>query len=1392
MFISTQCRVLGFFVISSFLVACGGGTSSGSSCSGSGCAPDPVALQAGVVKGPLTGPRTFTLTDGEGTVLASGPVSLNDTMANPDDEFLFDLDASAALSVETPTPLLLEVNASGATDATTSATPIVTEFKTLISRDMLLTGDPVVLSPLGTLATDLLLGDELPDGETFASVTDSLRDAIERAMNQASSQVIAAFGFGVAGGANVFSTPTAYAEPADGSVIPANELQNIIGLRKANEAFALALQAGADGDAAVPDADAMLANVVTAFSLDTSTSPATRIISRTEDAAIDGIQEFLDAADAITDVTEIVPGTSIGDIEQLLFAAEETTDLGQMPSTTQTTLFNQLGTIGLSLPAIDAGFEVPGTDLANDSDGDGDPDSSDPFDNDPTADSNNVSEIVDTNKDGILNIGDAPSAADDTDGDGVPDLIDNCAGDPEDNFGGEDGLVNASQVDSDGDGLGDSCDSTPDEPFGLVTLTDVDGDDVDDVGGPGLTGPDNCPTVENPEQFNLDRAIFDGDLEAIIVAVAAFTGSSPLDPSVPEELARLNDEYLAFSDDGDGLVADLNGNGVVDVPGDEVTPDDRGDACDADADGDGRFNASVAEEFQDQIPDEPETRTEEADGNPDPDALSFSEDSDGDGIENPDSPTLALGEIVDNCPNTENLDQANNDAADEALALGIDIADLGVVTTSVVDAIDAGSPPVSSFYGVGDACDIDDDNDGINDDDEPGAVLDSSLPFFFDRLTFELRDSSDSSGLAGFAVIGESDINTSSGVLAVPNHELQLSLGAGVDSSGDLFSDGAAGNNSRSLEFIRPTQRLTGAIDFSGALCPDPACTLSGAAGSAVVTNGGDEASSAVERPASFDVPNFDMDSQLVVDFGQDSLAADAALDTISFTSSTGAATMRRFGASFVGTDQIDVVTYDLNDACEIALFGAGIDETQQAADDAIDAISDFGAVAVALASVDCTEVDAQLLTNFRVLADQDESGAQSNIGNDANAYGVVGIDLSFSSAVGNSLTSVATKVGNGDGSNMEMFEASLGVDTQTVEYSEPSVVRSLTPDVNGVVELGDLKGFADAQGSLLTLSGFSQGSGGASDVVQRAYAARVEAVDATSLVGDTYSLEGLYVASDSEDDRLNVETIKGLSISFKDVSGDVVANITGSLSGTQAANYREDENLMPQTGAGQLSLTTAEDSNPVVVTNGRIEPITFPGDDQRVPGLEIDGFVSSGGLVLRLVNTFAEPAPPSGGGPQIVVLSNVILVGWTDTNANGYPDASEMTTDVDAWGLGTTPPDVGGATPANGTVISRLIGSTFVTGVYFDKPNDPETMETEDYLPQGDAMFFGDTGSQDTEGGGGGGPETPDIGFTGVARSNPDSPIGLTELNTPPPVGELYQDLVIGQGVVFGFPVTP
>ncbi len=125
----------------------------------------------------------------------------------------------------------------------------------------------------------------------------------------------------------------------------------------------------------------------------------------------------------------------------------------------------------------------------------------------------------------------------DTDGDGRVNEIDNC---PD--------VANANQADSDGDGVGDVCDTT--------TPTDNDGDGVSN-------GIDNCPAVANANQADRDG---DG------IGDACDTGSDT-------------------DNDGDGVnnnvdnCLNISNADQVDTDGDDI-----GDACDGDTtspDGDG-------------------------------------------------------------------------------------------------------------------------------------------------------------------------------------------------------------------------------------------------------------------------------------------------------------------------------------------------------------------------------------------------------------------------------------------------------------------------------------------------------------------------------------------------------------------------------------------------------------------------------------------------------------------------------------------------------------------------------------------------------------------------------------------------------------------------------------
>lgn len=207
----------------------------------------------------------------------------------------------------------------------------------------------------------------------------------------------------------------------------------------------------------------------------------------------------------------------------------------------------------------------------------------------------------------------------DTDGDGVDDADDNC---PD--------TANGDQADADGDGTGDACDD------------DIDGDGV-------ANDDDNCPDTENADQADSDG---DG------------TGDE-CDDTPQGDGTEQDTDGDSIPDDRDNCPANANPDQT------DSDRDGTGDACDpspqppTDSDGDGVNDAEdncPRKENADQTDTDGDGAGDECDGDIDDDGLTnvrerglgtdpAKADTDGDGVR----------DDRDNCPTTENADQADSD-----------------------------------------------------------------------------------------------------------------------------------------------------------------------------------------------------------------------------------------------------------------------------------------------------------------------------------------------------------------------------------------------------------------------------------------------------------------------------------------------------------------------------------------------------------------------------------------------------------------------------------------------------------------------------------------------------------------------------------------------------------
>ena len=206
---------------------------------------------------------------------------------------------------------------------------------------------------------------------------------------------------------------------------------------------------------------------------------------------------------------------------------------------------------------------------------------------------------VDTDNDGVsdaleVSFGSDPQSADstpsnpniitDTDGDGYDDLVDTCPT-----------VFNLNQSDTDNDGLGDKCDSTPNG--------DTDEDGIDNL-------EDNCPSVANADQADTDN---DGTGNVCDSTPNGDDDLDGFDNSTDNCPSIANADQTDTDADGAGDVCDSTPNGDDDLDGldnnaDNCPADANADQLDSDSDGTGDvcdaspFGDEVNEEFIPMVP----------------------------------------------------------------------------------------------------------------------------------------------------------------------------------------------------------------------------------------------------------------------------------------------------------------------------------------------------------------------------------------------------------------------------------------------------------------------------------------------------------------------------------------------------------------------------------------------------------------------------------------------------------------------------------------------------------------------------------------------------------------------------------------------------------------------
>ncbi|MDB2409551.1 serine hydrolase [Pseudomonadales bacterium] len=357
----------------------------------------------------------------------------------------------------------------------------------------------------------------------------------------------------------------------------------------------------------------------------------------------------------------------------------------------------------------------------------------------------------------------------------------------------------------------------------------------------------------------------------------------------------------------------------------------------------------------------------------------------------------------------------------------------------------------------------------------------------------------------------------------------------------------------------------------------------------------------------------------------------------------------------------------------------------------------------------------------------------------DLNAdYGVVILDTVYgdesdsaeAEELVNLFSAVATFAFDGNGavtlSEGSNYASGVGINDGAITFSTslPANNGIYTVSPSGAIDIeldGESTfGFTDSEGDLITLG----------DPNSRLYGVKLgSGVSHASLANTTFDLQGLVIESSNV--TLNASTYVGGVIKFS--ADGTTLTFSGNITKAVAAF---SDSALPSVTTETETLSMSSEVI-TVADNGRFAPIKFTDS-----GLELDGFyTANGGLLLRLVDTFAQAGGIGGAGLQ----TNGEIFLLTDAPFNG--DLPQVCNELVANSNSCAEyRDIN-----EGEALSFLTNEgQFVTGIWTNGIN----------------------GS-----------------FTELARNNENTAHDFAAINSD--AGQSYDDYFITQGLIFGTPVN-